>query len=97
MVLGPEGIVTASAHHIKQHSAKLHTEEACPLLSLEDNRRAATLLLNLAQTLLKLPSPSRQATKAALEAITVYFHCNLLSSCLGCRSLDWATFQSANQ
>lgn len=75
MALGPEGIVTGSGHHIKQYSAKLHTEEACPLLSLEDNRRAATLLLNLAQTLLNLPSPSRQATKAALEAITVVAHC----------------------
>lgn len=82
MALGPECIVTESGQHIKQHSAKLHTEEACPLLSLEeDNRRAATLLLNLAQTLLKLPSPSGQATKAALEAITVLLHCILLSSC----------------
>lgn len=66
MALGPEGM---AGQDRENNDITLDTEDACPLLSPEDNRRAATLLLNLAQALLNLPSPSRQATAAAAEAI----------------------------
>lgn len=66
MALGPEAM---AGQDRENNDITLDTEDACPLLSPEDNRRAATLLLNLAQALLNLPSPSRQATAAAAEAI----------------------------
>ncbi|KAK9902045.1 hypothetical protein WJX75_002373 [Coccomyxa subellipsoidea] len=68
MALGPEGM---AGQDRENNDITLDTEDACPLLSPEDNRRAATLLLNLAQALLNLPSPSRQATAAAAEAIRI--------------------------
>lgn len=50
----------------------LSFSQACALYPPEDNRRAAALLLNLAQALLNAPhSPGEASFTAALEAATV--------------------------
>ena len=82
MALGPEGLLTESAQGSEMRCIKMSPTDVCSRLSLEDNRRAATLFVNLGQCLLNVPGPSREATIAALEAVEVsssLFGCHYLS------------------
>ncbi len=80
MALGPEGMATGCSKCNQKRCIELDSKSAAVLLSPEDNRRAATLFLNLAQTLLKLPRITwARAAALALEAATVSFFHSLLS------------------
>ena len=71
MGLGPESVVIRPKSRSRDRSKELAAIFACTRFPIEDNRRAATLLLNLAQTLLNLASLSQHAAAAAIEAVTV--------------------------
>ncbi|EIE21271.1 hypothetical protein COCSUDRAFT_43570 [Coccomyxa subellipsoidea C-169] len=73
MALGPEGLLTESAQGSEMRCIKMSPTDVCSRLSLEDNRRAATLFVNLGQCLLNVPGPSREATIAALDAVEICF------------------------
>ena len=80
MALGPEGMATGCSKCNQKRCIELDSKSAAVLLSPEDNRRAATLFLNLAQTLLNLPRITwARAAAPALEAATVSFFHSLLS------------------
>lgn len=78
MALGPEGMNTGYIQGSGSACIKIGFREVGRFLSLEDNQRAATLLLNLAQTLLNVPGPLKQATIAASQAATVRHHLSSL-------------------
>ncbi len=71
MGLGPESVVIRPKTRSRDRSKDLAAIFACTRFPKEDNQRAATLLLNLAQTLLNLASLSQHAAAAAIEAVTV--------------------------
>lgn len=71
MALGPEGMATGCSTCKEKRCIELNSRSASTLLPLSDNRRAATLLLNLAQTLLNQASLSEDVTAAAVEAASV--------------------------
>jgi hypothetical protein len=71
MALGPDGMATGCSTCKEKRCVELDSRSAATLLPLSDNRRAATLLLNLAQTLLNLASLSEDVSAAAVEAASV--------------------------
>lgn len=73
MALTPDGMTIGANPDDEKACVKLNVKEACSQLSLEGNRKAAILFLNLAQTLHNQARPSREATLGALEAATASF------------------------
>ena len=71
LALGPEGLTKVRHTSRGKMGDHIYPADACLLIPLEDNRRAATLLLNLAQTLLNQDVSSELATAAAAEAVAV--------------------------